>query len=224
MTVAELNAALFGTSDARAIATPRLIQQMLDSGDGISDLVFSPGRPPQVERFGELVTGADRRAADARAEDTAGHRPRSDSRQRDGTAHAERHRLDRPVVRAARSLPLPRQRLPPARHVRDRDAHDRAEDSVDPGARPAAGDRRLRDAEERHRARDRPDRIGQVVDARRDHRPDQHQPRRSHPDHRGSDRVPAQAQEGHRPPARAAHRHADVRAGAAERRCARRRR
>jgi twitching motility protein PilT len=56
LTVAELNAALFGTSDARAIATPALIQQMLDSGDGISDLVFSPGRPPQVERFGELAT------------------------------------------------------------------------------------------------------------------------------------------------------------------------
>jgi twitching motility protein PilT len=28
---------------------------MLDSGDGISDLVFSPGRPPQVERYGELA-------------------------------------------------------------------------------------------------------------------------------------------------------------------------
>ncbi len=56
LTVAELNAALFGTSDARAIPTTTLIQQMLDSGDGISDLIFSPGRPPQVERFGELTT------------------------------------------------------------------------------------------------------------------------------------------------------------------------
>ena len=55
LTVAELNVALFGTSDARAIPTAALIQQMLDSGDGISDLVFSPGRPPQVERFGELT-------------------------------------------------------------------------------------------------------------------------------------------------------------------------
>ena len=43
MTVAELTASLFGRFDARAIATPALIQQMLDSGDGISDLVFSPG-------------------------------------------------------------------------------------------------------------------------------------------------------------------------------------
>jgi twitching motility protein PilT len=56
LTVAQLNAALFGTSEARAIPTATLIQQMLDSGEGISDLVFSPGRPPQVERFGELTT------------------------------------------------------------------------------------------------------------------------------------------------------------------------
>ena len=28
---------------------------MLDSGKGISDLIFSPGRPPQVEKHGELV-------------------------------------------------------------------------------------------------------------------------------------------------------------------------
>jgi twitching motility protein PilT len=28
---------------------------MLDSGKGISDLIFSPGRPPQVERHGELT-------------------------------------------------------------------------------------------------------------------------------------------------------------------------
>jgi twitching motility protein PilT len=54
LTVPQLNTALFGNSDARAIETAALIQQMLDSGEGISDLVFSPGRPPQVERFGEL--------------------------------------------------------------------------------------------------------------------------------------------------------------------------
>jgi twitching motility protein PilT len=56
MTVPELSAALFGTSSARAISTPALITQMLDSNKGISDLIFSPGRPPQVEKFGELVS------------------------------------------------------------------------------------------------------------------------------------------------------------------------
>ena len=58
-------------SDARAIATPALIQQMLDSGDGISDLVFSPGRPPQVERFGELTTVPIAELPVLKAEDTA---------------------------------------------------------------------------------------------------------------------------------------------------------
>jgi twitching motility protein PilT len=35
--------------------TPALIRMMLDSGEGISDLIFSPGRPPQVERHGHLT-------------------------------------------------------------------------------------------------------------------------------------------------------------------------
>jgi twitching motility protein PilT len=72
LSVAELSASLFGTSDARAITTPVLIQQMLDSGNGISDLVFSPGRPPQVERFGELMTVPIAELPTLRPEDTAG--------------------------------------------------------------------------------------------------------------------------------------------------------
>jgi twitching motility protein PilT len=55
LTVAELNATLFGTSDARTVPTDTIIKAMLDVGTGISDLIFSPGRPPQVERYGELV-------------------------------------------------------------------------------------------------------------------------------------------------------------------------
>src|SRR5689334_14205972 len=38
-----------------AAATPQVIATMLDSGAGISDLLFSPGRPPQVEKHGELT-------------------------------------------------------------------------------------------------------------------------------------------------------------------------
>jgi twitching motility protein PilT len=37
-----------------AFSTPAVIAAMLDSGSGISDLIFSPGRPPQVEKHGEL--------------------------------------------------------------------------------------------------------------------------------------------------------------------------
>jgi twitching motility protein PilT len=39
----------------RAFNTPTVIWAMLDSGQGISDLIFSPGRPPQVEMHGELT-------------------------------------------------------------------------------------------------------------------------------------------------------------------------
>jgi twitching motility protein PilT len=38
-----------------SFSTPAVIGQMLDAGTGISDLIFSPGRPPQVERHGELM-------------------------------------------------------------------------------------------------------------------------------------------------------------------------
>jgi twitching motility protein PilT len=49
--------ALFGAlgDDPGAVATATLITTMLDSGKGISDLIFSPGRPPQVEKHGDLT-------------------------------------------------------------------------------------------------------------------------------------------------------------------------
>ena len=47
---------LFGTSDSQLpLDTPSLISAMIESGKGISDLIFSPGRPLQVERHGELT-------------------------------------------------------------------------------------------------------------------------------------------------------------------------
>ena len=47
---------LFGPLPAAppTFSTPAVIGAMLDSGSGISDLIFSPGRPPQVEKHGEL--------------------------------------------------------------------------------------------------------------------------------------------------------------------------
>jgi twitching motility protein PilT len=50
-----LEARLFSSSADGGMSTHALVEAMLDSGTGISDLVFSPGRPPQVERHGELV-------------------------------------------------------------------------------------------------------------------------------------------------------------------------
>ena len=72
LTVSELNATLFGTSEARAVPTDDIIKAMLDVGTGISDLIFSPGRPPQVERYGELVEVKVAGLPALRNEDTAG--------------------------------------------------------------------------------------------------------------------------------------------------------
>ncbi len=68
----DLNDVLFGTDKTRAMATPALIQEMINSGDGISDLVFSPGRPPQVERHGDLVPVSIAQLPVLRPQDTAG--------------------------------------------------------------------------------------------------------------------------------------------------------
>ena len=65
----------------------------------------------------------------------------------------------------------------------------------------------------RLRARDRPDRLGQVHLAGGDDRRDQRSARRAHHDRRGPDRVPPQPQEVHGQPARAGLGRADLRAG-----------
>ena len=56
---------------APAIATPALIMAMLDSGSGISDLIMSPGRPPQVEKDGNLVSVVVPELPMLRPDDTA---------------------------------------------------------------------------------------------------------------------------------------------------------
>jgi twitching motility protein PilT len=54
-----------------SMATPAVISAMLDSGSGVSDLIFSPGRPPQVEKHGELTAVAIPDLPVLRTEDTA---------------------------------------------------------------------------------------------------------------------------------------------------------
>ena len=48
---------LFGVTSGHCPATftDGMIKTMLDAGEGVSDLVFSPGRPAQVEKHGELA-------------------------------------------------------------------------------------------------------------------------------------------------------------------------
>jgi twitching motility protein PilT len=64
---------LFGSpaSMPASVTTPALITAMLDSGKGISDLIFSPGRAPQVEKQGQLTAVDVPGLALLRPEDTS---------------------------------------------------------------------------------------------------------------------------------------------------------
>jgi twitching motility protein PilT len=54
--VREQERALFGAAaEGASKLAPAMILAMLDAGDGISDLIFSPGRPSQIERHGDLI-------------------------------------------------------------------------------------------------------------------------------------------------------------------------
>ena len=54
-----------------SIGAPALIEAMLQSSAGISDLIFSPARPPQVEKHGELTAVDVPTLSLLRSEDTA---------------------------------------------------------------------------------------------------------------------------------------------------------
>ncbi len=53
--IAPLLVSLEGSSAAGKVATPALLAAMLRAADKISDLIFSPGRPPQVQVYGRLI-------------------------------------------------------------------------------------------------------------------------------------------------------------------------
>jgi len=53
--IAPLLVSLEGSSAAGKVATPDLLAAMLRAADKISDLIFSPGRPPQVQVYGRLI-------------------------------------------------------------------------------------------------------------------------------------------------------------------------
>jgi len=62
---------LFANVGPAVVPTIDVIKSMLSTGKGISDLVFSPGRPPQVEKHGELVAASVPGLAILRPHDTA---------------------------------------------------------------------------------------------------------------------------------------------------------
>src|SRR5579864_308100 len=54
-TVAPISVVLEDFSNSGRIATPALLGAMLKASDKISDLIFSPGRPPQVQVYGQMI-------------------------------------------------------------------------------------------------------------------------------------------------------------------------
>src|ERR1700735_2032114 len=50
-----ISVSLEGYSGSGRVATPVLLAAMLRAAEKISDLVFSPGRPPQVQVYGQLI-------------------------------------------------------------------------------------------------------------------------------------------------------------------------
>ena len=59
------------SAGAVTFSTPDIIRTMVNSGAGISDLIFSPGRAPQVEKHGELVSVEIADLPTVKPEDTA---------------------------------------------------------------------------------------------------------------------------------------------------------
>jgi twitching motility protein PilT len=53
--IAAISVSLDGYSGSGKVATPALLGAMLRAADKISDLIFSPGRPPQVQVYGQLI-------------------------------------------------------------------------------------------------------------------------------------------------------------------------
>jgi len=54
-TIAPISVALEDFSGSGQMATPALLGAMLRAADKISDLIFSPGRPPQVQVYGQMI-------------------------------------------------------------------------------------------------------------------------------------------------------------------------
>jgi twitching motility protein PilT len=54
-TIAPISVELEGFSGSDRVATPALLGAMLRAAEKISDLIFSPGRPPQVQVYGQMI-------------------------------------------------------------------------------------------------------------------------------------------------------------------------
>ncbi len=70
--ISALSVSLEGYSGSGKVAAPALLAAMLRAADKISDLIFSPGRPPQVQVYGQLIPVQVPGLANLTADDTRG--------------------------------------------------------------------------------------------------------------------------------------------------------
>jgi twitching motility protein PilT len=68
--MAAISVSLEDYSGTGKVATPALLGAMLRAADKISDLIFSPGRPPQVQVYGQLIAVQVPGLANLTADDT----------------------------------------------------------------------------------------------------------------------------------------------------------
>ncbi len=54
--IAAISVSLEDYSGSGKVVTPALLEAMLRAADKISDLIFSPGKPPQVQVYGQLIS------------------------------------------------------------------------------------------------------------------------------------------------------------------------
>ncbi len=68
--VSPISVSLEDYSGSGKVATPALLAAMLRAAEKISDLIFSPGRPPQVQVYGQLIPVLVEGLANLTADDT----------------------------------------------------------------------------------------------------------------------------------------------------------
>jgi twitching motility protein PilT len=68
--ISPISVSLEGYSGSGKVATPALLAAMLRAAEKISDLIFSPGRPPQVQVYGQLIPVQVEGLASLTADDT----------------------------------------------------------------------------------------------------------------------------------------------------------
>ena len=93
--ISPISVSLEDYSGSGKVATPALLAAMLRAAEKISDLIFSPGRPPQVQVYGQLIPVHVEGLASLTADDTRHIAAGLDRRQQTGRRNSSRTRIVR---------------------------------------------------------------------------------------------------------------------------------